>query len=646
MIPMLANPARAALALAVLALIPLSPAGAQGLEYVTAHYTKHEYKIPMRDGVKLFTSVYVPKDAKHAPMMLMRTPYSVAPYGIDQYRENVGPSPHFGRAGYIVAYQDVRGRYLSEGQFVDVRPTKPEKKSPADIDESSDTFDTIDWLVKNIPGNNGRVGSWGISYPGFYAAATAVESHPALKAASPQAPLVDWFLGDDVHHNGAFFLHQSFDFDAVFGVARPEPTSKVPARMGFDHGTPDAYDFFLRLGPLSNANKLHFKGERAFWNEEMDHPNYDTFWQERALWPHLKNTKPAVMTVGGWYDAEDLFGPLKTYHSIEDHNPNSQNLLVMGPWVHGGWSRGDGQNLGSVKFASKTGEHFREHIEFAFFEHYLRTATPGHPSESSFNEKIKAWAFETGRNEWHGYESWPPAEAKSKTLYIGAGGKLAFEPPSKSDDESFDEYPSDPAHPVPYTSLITPRYPATFMVEDQRFASRRPDVLTYATDPLTEDVRMVGPIKVDLQVSTTGTDSDWVVKVIDVYPNEYPEATANPQGPPPPPNAAAVPLGGFQQLVRGDVMRGRFRKSFETPEPFKPGEPTLVPIVLPDSHHTFRAGHKIMVQIQSSWFPLVDRNPQTFVDIYKAKESDFKKATQRVYRTPERPTKLQLLVLP
>ena len=622
--------ARLALGLILLAVASPGPVSAQGLEYVQAHYTKYEYRIPMRDGVKLFTSVYVPKDASEAyPILLSRTPYSVAPYGIDRYRENLGPSPLFGKAGYIVAYQDVRGRYLSEGKFEDVRPQIPVKKGPNDIDESSDTYDTIDWLVKNVPRNNGKVGTWGISYPGFFAAASAIDSHPALKAASPQAPLVDWFLGDDVHHNGAFFLHQTFNFDAMFGKARPEPTTKNEPR--FDHGTPDAYEFFLRLGPLAKADEVYFKGERAFWNQEMEHPNYDAFWKSRALWPHLKNTSPAVMTVGGWFDAEDLFGPLKTFESIEANNPRSGNLLVMGPWVHGGWSRGDGESLGPVSFASKTGEFYREQIELPFFDHHLK-GKPGW-------DPPKAWAFETGKNEWHRHQSWPPKEAKSKILYLQAGGKLGFDPPGepKDEDEGFDEYPSDPAHPVPYTTTIDPQYPRAFMVEDQRFAWSRPDVLSYETEPLDADVTIAGPIKVSLRASTTGTDSDWVVKLIDVYPGDAPD---------PEPNPTNARMGGYQQLVRGDVMRGRFRNSFEKPEPFSPGEPTLIPIAIPDTYHTFRTGHKIMVQVQSSWFPLVDRNPQTFVDIYKAKESDFRKATQRVYRSPARASLLEVLVLP
>ena len=600
---------------------------AQGLDYVKAHYTKYEHRIPMRDGVRLFTSVYVPKDRSTTyPIVMQRTPYSVAPYGIDHYRDNLGPSPLFGKAGYVVVYQDVRGRTMSEGEFVDVRPQIPDKKGPKDIDESSDTFDTIDWLVKNVPNNNGKVGTWGISYPGFYAAASVIDAHPALKAASPQAPLVDWFLGDDVHHNGAFFLHQTFNFDATFGIPRPGPTAKNNPR--FEHGTPDAYDFFLNLGPLYRANDIFFKGERAFWNEEMAHPNYDDFWKKRALWPHFKDVKPAVLTVGGWFDAEDLYGPLKTHQTIEANRPKSRNTLVMGPWIHGGWSRGDGASLGPVSFASKTSEFYAEHIEFAFFESHLKGKGDWKPTT--------AWVFETGKNEWHRHEAWPPKEVKSRSLFLRAGGALSFEAP-EAGAEAFDEFVSDPAHPVPYTAAIAPDYPKEFMIEDQRFASRRPDVLTYQTAPLEEDVTIAGPIQATLHVSTSGTDSDWVVKLIDVYPGDHPDPIPNPSG---------VRMGGYQQLVRGDVMRGKFRKSFETAEPFEPGEPTIVPIAIPDAYHTFRSGHRIMVQVQSSWFPLVDRNPQTFVDIYKAKEPDFKKATQRVYRSPDRATRLELKILP
>ncbi len=619
---------RPVLALVTLVLAWPGLALAQGVDYVRANYTKYEHRIPMRDGVKLFTSVYVPKDKSQPyPFIMQRTPYSVAPYGIDKYRDNLGPSPLFGKAGYIVVYQDVRGRNLSEGEFVDIRPHLPKKSGPKDIDESSDTYDTIDWLIKNVPNNNGKAGTWGISYPGFYAAASSIDSHPGHKAASPQAPLVDWFMGDDVHHNGAFFLHQTFNFDAVFGVPRPVP--KLQGGSRFDHGTPDAYDFFLKLGPLSRANEVYFKGDRAFWNEEMDHPNYDEYWQKRALWKHLKNTKPAVMTVGGWFDAEDLYGPLKTYESIEANGPKSENVLIMGPWTHGAWSRGDGDSLAAVKFASKTGVFYREEIEFPFFEFHLKGKPGWKPT--------KAWTFETGKNEWHRHDAWPPREAKPKTIFFREGNKLAFEPPSKPEDGGYDEYPSDPAHPVPYTTTVSPDYPREFMVEDQRFASMRPDVLTYVTDTLEEDLTLAGPIKVELFAATSGSDSDFVVKIIDVYPGD----SADPE-----PNPTGIRMGGYQQLVRGDVMRGRFRNSFEKPEAFTPNEPTKVPFLIPDTYHTFRPGHKMMVQVQSSWFPLVDRNPQTFVDIYKAKEKDFQKAMQKVYREPARASRLDVMVMP
>ncbi len=618
---------------ALLSLLAPRIAAGQGREHVRAHYTKYDHRIPMRDGVRLFTSVYVPKDTSRTyPILLMRTPYGVEPYGIDRHREDLGPSPLLGKAGYIVAYQDVRGCHLSEGKFEDVRPQVVEKQGPKEIDESSDTFDTIDWLVKNVAGNNGKVGMWGISYPGFYAAAGLVDAHPALKAVSPQAPLVDWFLGDDVHHNGAFFLHQTFNFDAMFGLPRPEPIAK--SNPPFEHGTPDTYAFFLALGPLARAEDKYLKGKAAFWAEEMSHGNYDDFWKRRALWPHLKAVRPAVMTVGGWFDAEDLFGPLKTFRTIEETTPKAQNLLVMGPWIHGGWghggwNHGTGESLGPVRFASKTAEFFREKIELPFFEHHLKGQGEWKPP--------RAWIFETGKNEWHRHDAWPPTGAKPKSLYLLADGKLGFDPPAEDDPRAFDEYASDPARPVPYTTVNSAEYPPTFMVEDQRFAARRPDVLVYQTAPLSEDLTVVGPIRVQLHASTSGSDSDWVVKLIDVYPDDHPDPDPNPTG---------VRMGGYQQLVRGDVMRGKFRKSFEDPEPFEPGEPTLVPFTIPDLDHTFRPGHRVMVQVQSSWFPLVDRNPQTFVDIYRAKESDFRKATQRVYRTPARASHLEVLVLP
>jgi putative CocE/NonD family hydrolase len=614
-----------------LAVAVLSPgvAAAQGQEAVKAGYTKYEYRIPMRDGKRLFTSVYVPKDSSQKfPILLMRTPYSVQPYGVDRYRDNLGPSPLFARAGYIFAYQDVRGRWMSEGTFVNMRPHNSDKKGPKDIDEASDTYDSIDWLLKHVPNHNGKVGQWGISYPGFYTAAGMIDAHPALKAVSPQAPIVDWFVGDDFHRNGALWLPHCFNFIAVFGRPRPEPTRKGPPR--FEHDTPDGYAFFLRMGPLSNADKKYFKGDVPFWNEVMKHGSYDEFWQSRNLRPHLKNIKPAVMTVGGWFDAENLFGALQTYRHVEAHRPGATNVLVMGPWVHGGWSRGDGESLGNVHFNAKTAEYYREHIELPFFEYQLKGKGDGKQPE--------AWVFETGRNQWRQHDAWPPKAAKPTTFYFQAHGGLAAEaPPEGEPDSCCDEYVSDPAKPVPFEERIDIGMSADYMTADQRFAARRTDVLVYRTTALEEDVTIAGPIDVDLHVSTTGTDSDWVVKLIDVYPDDYPDPFPDPRG---------VRMGGYQQLVRGEVMRGKFRNSYSKPEPFEPGKPTRVKYRMNDVYHTFRPGHRIMVQVQSSWFPLCDRNPQTFVDIYSAKESDFQKATQRVYRSRGLPSQVTVRVLP
>jgi hypothetical protein len=598
---------------------------AQGLEYVQSRYTKFEFRIPMRDGAKLFTAVYVPKDDSHSyPILMTRTPYTVGPYGADRYKADLGPSPLFGKEGYVFAYQDVRGRYLSEGEFVDVRPHNPHK-GPREIDESTDTYDTIDWLIKHVRNNNGRVGLWGISYPGFYTAAGMIDAHPALKAASPQAPIADWFVGDDFHHNGCLYLPHAFNFLAGFGRPRPEPTTKSPPR--FEHGTPDGYDFFLRMGPLANADTRYLKGDVAFWKEITGHGNYDEFWQARNLRPHLKEIKPAVMTVGGWFDAEDLFGALETFKSVRANRPQSANHLVMGPWSHGGWSRSDGDALGPVRFNDKTAVYYREKVELPFFEYHLKGK--GEPKQAT------ATVFETGTNRWRRYDAWPPVEAKTKSLYFGAGGRLGFEPPTEK-AEAFDEYLSDPARPVPYAEKVSIGMDKEYMTADQRFASRRPDVLVYATEPLPADVTIAGPIDVALTVSTTGTDSDWLVKLIDVWPDDLP---------PPEPNPTAFQPGGYQQLIRGEPMRGKFRNGFDKPEPFEPGKPAAVKFTMPDVCHTFRSGHRIMVQVQSSWFPLVDRNPQTFVDIYAAKAEDFRKATQRVYRSAERASRVAVRVV-
>jgi putative CocE/NonD family hydrolase len=599
-------------------------------QYIRANYQKRECQIPMRDGVTLFTAVYVPKDASRAyPIMLFRTPYSVGPYGADAYKDMLGPSAAFAREGFIFAYQDVRGKYLSEGEFVNMRPHIDRKSSPTDIDESSDTFDTIEWLLANVPNHNGRVGMWGISYPGFYCAAGMIDAHPALKAVSPQAPIADWYF-DDFHHHGAFFLPHNFNFMAGFGRPRPTPSTEGWAR--FDHGTPDGYQFFLDMGPLKNADLKYFKGDVAFWNEVMAHPDYDEFWQSRNILPHLNNVAPAVMTVGGWFDAEDLYGPLKIYREIEQRNPSTFNVLVMGPWVHGGWARTDGDRLGNISFGDQQSLFYREQIELPFFKFFLK-------DEDSL-DLPEACVFETGENQWRRFDTWPPSPAdgcEGASLYLSAHGALTIDEAPMESSDAFDEFISDPAKPIPFTEAITTSMTKEYMTDDQRFAARRPDVLMYQTDVLENDVTLAGPIQAELWVSTSAEDADWIVKVIDVLPPDAKE----PEG-----FIVMRPLGGYQMMVRSEVIRGRYRNSYEQPEPFVPGEATLVDLELQDVLHTFKRGHRIMVQIQSTWFPLVDRNPQKWVDnIFEADDADFIKATHRVYRSAEHPTRLRVSVL-
>jgi putative CocE/NonD family hydrolase len=606
-----------------------APVPGHGVEYIRAHYTKYEYRIPMRDGTKLFTAVYVPKDTSTKyPILLNRTPYGVGPYGVDKYPNDLGPSPLFAKEGYIFVKQDVRGRMMSEGEHVNMRPHRA-SKGRIDFDESSDTYDTIDWLLKNIEGHNGKVGQYGISYPGFYTTCGMIDAHPALVAASPQAPISDWFVGDDFHHNGCLFLPHCFNFMATFGKPREGLVKRMPDR--FDHGMPDGYRFFLDLGSLANADKRYFKGSVAFWNEIMQHGTYDDFWQSRNLRPHIKNIKPAVLTVGGWFDAENLFGALETYKAV-DRDPSSTklNCLVMGPWTHGAWSRVDGDKLGDVNFGQKTGVFYREEIEFPFFETMLKG--------KGDLKYPRAWVFETGTNQWRKFDTWPPVEAKPTAYYLAPNGLLtsAAATPDKNHPE-YDEYLSDPNRPVPYAEKIANSMFGDYMIHDQRFASKRPDVLVYTGPVLEKDVRVAGPVEVELHVATSGTDSDWVVKVIDVYPDDAEDPTPNPTG---------VRMGGYQQLVRAEPFRGKFRNSFTKPEPFEPNKPTVIRFTLPDIGHSFRPGHRIMVQVQSSWFPLMDRNPQTFCDIYAAKETDFQKATQRVYNAGDRASKVTLRVLP
>jgi uncharacterized protein len=602
-------------------------------DYAKTHYTKYEYRIPMRDGKRLFTSVYVPKDASQPyPILMDRTPYDVAPYGEDQYKKHLGPSDEFEKAGYVFVYQDVRGRYMSEGEFIEMRPHIDVKKSPNDVDDSTDTYDTIEFLLKRVPNNNGKVGIWGISYPGFYTSASIIDSHPALKAASPQAPMTDLFLTDDAYHGGAFMLAANFGFYTSFRpFAKPALPPKLP--VPFDFGTPDGYDFFLHAGSIQDLNKRYLKESNPLFNDQMEHATYDDYWKARDLSRHMKNIKCAVMTVGGWFDAEDLSGPFKTFHAIDQNNPGIANSLVVGPWVHGGWAITDGDHLGDVQFAAKTSEFFRANIQFPFFEYFLKgkgTAIP------------KAYVFETGTNVWRKYDAWPPTQAKTKALYFHAGGKLSFDPPGEK--EGFDEYVSDPAHPAPFVDYISTSVPQRYMVDDQRFAARRPDVLVYQSEPLEEDVTLAGPVASKLRVASTGTDSDFVVKLIDVYPDDYPDSEgANTSkrvlGPP------AVRMGGYQQLLRGEPLRAKFRNSWETPEPLTPGKSTAVDFTMPDIYHTFRKGHRIMVQVQSSWFPLVDRNPQTFTEIPYAKPEDFKKATEEIFHSKDQASHIDVLVV-
>ncbi|MGV3539986.1 MAG: CocE/NonD family hydrolase, partial [Rufibacter sp.] len=464
-------------------------------------------------------------------------------------------------------------------------------------------------------------------YPGYYTTVGLLSNHPALKAASPQAPVTDWFW-DDFHHHGAFFLPHAFNFLASFGQPRPAPSPTGAPR--FNHGTPDGYDFFLRMGPLSNANKLYLKNNVSFWNDLMAHPNYDSFWQAMNIRPHLNNIKPAVMTVGGWFDAENLFGALETYKTIEKNNPKTYNTLVMGPWFHGGWARSNGQTLGNVSFSQKTSEFYQPQIEARFFRHFLKGEGKGNL------DLPEAYMFNTGANQWKEFAAWPPKNTQERNLYFGPNGKLTFEKPSAG-GQAFDEFISDPNKPVPFTEETVVGMTREYMTDDQRFAGRRPDVLVYQTDVLTEDITLAGEILSALNVSTTGSDADWVVKLIDVYPDT---AAQNPHNP------AHIKMGGYQQMVRSEVLRGRFRNSYEQPEPFTPNQVTAVHVPLQDVLHTFKKGHRIMVQVQSTWFPLVDRNPQKFVpNIYEAKAEDFQKATHRVYLSPQQPSFLKVKVL-
>ena len=589
-----------------------------------AAYEKSEVMIPMRDGARLFTIIYSPRDgSERHPILLTRTAYGIPPYGPDAYRSVIGPSSEFATAGYIVVYQDVRGKFKSEGEFIHHSPIVAGSTKP---NESTDTYDTIDWLVKNVRNNNGRVGQWGISWGGWQVAMGMIGAHPALKASSPQAPPQDQFLGDDHHSGGAFQLMYAFAWMSQNARARNAPTESATGR--FDYGTPDGYRFFMDLGAAANAGKL-FADEVPTWNDYMVHGTYDEYWQSRNVPKDLHGITHPVLIVASWFDAQDFRGPFRMYRSIEEKNPGNRSTMVVGPWLHGGWARMDGDTLGHISFGDKTGEYFRRNVELPFFNYYLKDE-----GKLLLPEVL---AFHTGANRWESLDRWPPRGSEMKKLYLHGNGRLSFTAPDDTPPSpAFDEYLSDPARPVPFSAEVTTTEGHLFMVEDQRFASTRPDVLVYQSDVLTDDLTIAGDIEANLAVSTTGTDGDWVAKLIDVYPGDAPDPVPNPQ---------QIRMGGFQMLLAGDIQRAKFRNNPSTPEPLVPGEVTTLAFSIGDKYHTFRKGHRVMVQIQSSWFPMFDRNPQRFVDIYHAKDSDYQQATHRVYRSRQQPSFLSLPVL-
>ncbi len=614
--------------------------------WVRAHYTKYEFRIPMRDGTKLFVNAYVPQvgafpDHGPYPFLVTRTPYSCGPYGEDQYPKSVTYSNELAGSGYIFVCGDVRGRYASEGTFVEMRPHIDVKKSPQDVDDASDMHDTVDYLLKHAPNNNGKVGITGISYPGFFTSASIIDSHPAIKAASPQAPMTDLFLGaDDSYHGGGFMLAASYGFYGAFLPQKNPVDPNAPREDRFEFGTNDMYQFYLRDNTANLTKLLEARGP-SLLPDQINHTTLDSYWKPRNLSEHMLNVHTAVMTVGGWFDAEDLTGPLKTYKAIDRFNPQlgTTNTVVVGPWTHGGWARTDGDHLGDVTFGAKTGEFFRKDIQFPFFEHYLKDVAYGKAGEPL----PKAYMFETGTNAWRKYDQWPPKGAAPQMLYFGANGKLSFTRPTEAATQT---YVSDPMHPVPYVGYVTDTVPQRYMADDQRFAAERPDVLVYQTDPLMEDVTVAGPISPKLHISSTGTDSDFVVKLIDVYPENYPGVPVDTAVGKRIVSAPPVLMGGYQQLLRGEPFRAKFRESWTSPKALQPGQVTAVNFTMPDINHTFRKGHRIMVQVQSSWFPLVDRNPQTFTNIPTSTPEQFVKATETVYTGADAPSGVELTILP
>ena len=588
--------------------------------WVVNNYIKKEVTISMRDGVKLFASVYLPKDKseKH-PILMERTPYSCAPYGKEYRAFWADHLIQYCKKGYIMVIEDVRGRWMSEGVYADVRPFNFNKKTNKDIDEASDTYDTIDWLVKNLPNNNGNVGVFGISYPGFYSTMASLSGHPALKAVSPQAPVTDWFVGDDFHHNGAFFQMDAFAFYKQFGFGAPHPHPTTVAAPTWDPVIHDNYQFYLSEGALPNLTKLVGDSVK-FWNELMSHPNRDAWWMARNARVGIKNVKPAMLVVGGEFDAEDCFGGWNVYKALEKQSPATNSRLVEGPWYHTEWADFNGTHLGNVQWGSNTSAWYQDNVEIPFFDYYLRGV-------GSVDSISKATVFFTGENKWHKLPQWPPADVQPTGFSMEANGKLTIASPGSHFGD--DTYVSDPAKPVPYTQDVHFNRTREYMTDDQRFAARRTDVLVYQTDTLTKDVTLAGPVIADLVVSISNTDADFVVKLIDVFPDNgsYNDVNIYDENDP----VLKYPMGGYQMLVRAEIMRGRYRDSYSNPSPFVPNKPTEIKYTMPDVAHTFKKGHRIMVQVQSSWFPLVDRNPQQFIDIYHAKNSDFVKETINVY---------------
>ena len=584
-------------------------------------FDKSEVMIPMRDGAKLHTEVYTPKAAgEPLPMLMDRTPYGISSpdkgiSGMIYRYADLVPD------GYIFVFQDIRGRYGSEGKFEMLRPVH-EASDPKGTDESTDTYDTIDWLVKNVAHNNGRVGLDGVSYDGFLVTMGMVNPHPALKAASEQACMGDTWLGDDFFHNGAFRLSYAFEYTTLV------ETSNENYTFPFDRF--DMFEWYMGLGAISHANDRYFHGKIPTWNDFVAHPNYDEFWKRHAVAHGLKEPTVPNLNVAGWWDQEDFYGPVATYERLEKADRKNLNFLVAGPWNHGGWGFGPGKSLGLVPFGSDTGVYFRQKIEAPWFAFWLK--------DKGTLPLKEALLFQTGSDTWTPFASWPPGEAKSRAVYFRENGALSFEPP-QAPGEAFDSYVSDPAHPVPYRNRpVDMTYPNdhpgswyTWLVQDQRFVDERPDVLTWQTGDLTEDLTLAGQVTAKLFASTTGTDADWVVKLIDVYPQEYPQDWK---------------LSGYELMIADEIFRGRFRNSFEKPEPISAGVVTPFTIDLHTANHVFKKGHRIMVQVQSTWFPLYDRNPQKFVpNIFEAKEGDFQPATQRIYRSKQYPSSVAIDVI-